>query len=232
MASPLNILVVEDHDLLREATVAALQNAGHNATGLVAAEEVANATQRQRPHLYLIDLNLPGEDGISLSKRLRAAQPQAGIIMVTARTASDERVAGYASGADIYLTKPVSLEELLAAVEALGRRVQLTAKSTPTISLNCTTLQLQGPAGTLTLALSEARLLTAFSQAKDNTLERAQAMELISSNKDISDANLEVRLSQLRKKLLDMGASDNPIRPIRGVGYRLCLPLQLENGQE
>ena len=124
MTTPLHILVIEDNDSLRMATVAMLTRAGHRVSGLVSAEEVNDTLLQDKPDIFLIDLNLPGEDGISLSKRIKASMPLAGIIMVTARNRLDERLAGYENGADIYLTKPVAPEELLATVSSLGRRMK------------------------------------------------------------------------------------------------------------
>jgi DNA-binding response OmpR family regulator len=119
--NPLNVVVVEDHDVLREVTLDALRVQGYHVQGVDCAEALGDLPFQ--PDLYIVDLNLPGEDGISLSRRLRAAQPEVGIIMTTARNSIAAKVEGYASGADIYLTKPCSLEELLAAVRSLARRL-------------------------------------------------------------------------------------------------------------
>ena len=94
MTTPLHILVIEDNDSLRMATVAMLTRAGHRVSGLVSAEEVNDTLLQDKPDIFLIDLNLPGEDGISLSKRIKASMPLAGIIMVTARNRLDERLLG------------------------------------------------------------------------------------------------------------------------------------------
>lgn len=136
----MNILVVEDNDSLRQATVAMLIRHGHWTTGLVCAEDLDDLRLNPQPDLFIIDLNLPGEDGLSLSRRLRAAQPLVGIIMVTARSLLGDKLAGYESGADLYLAKPVDPAELLAAVESLGRRLHRTAGAPhrPTRPARCT----------------------------------------------------------------------------------------------
>jgi len=127
MTTSLSIIVVEDNDSLRKATVAMLVREGHQASGLVSAEEVDGVIHDIKPDIFVIDLNLPGEDGISLAKRLKTAMPLVGIIMVTARNRLDERLEGYENGADIYLTKPVAPSELLATVSSLGRRMKIEA---------------------------------------------------------------------------------------------------------
>ena len=228
MVAALNVIVIEDHDLLREATVSALQSAGHKAKGLVAAEDLVEQTTTDLPDIYLIDLNLPGEDGISLSQRLRAAHPQVGIIMVTARSGSGQSVTGYASGADLYLTKPVALEELLAAVEALGRRVRSVQTSSILLKLNTHSMQLQTTQRHVALTQSEAMLLVAFVHAANQTLERYQVAEQLKISLDNSAASdtMQVRISYLRKKFAELGYAD-AIRSMRVVGYKLLLPIEI-----
>lgn len=120
MVATLNILVVEDHDILREATVETLRQQGHQVTGIDCAEALDAEFGGVLFDVYVIDLRLPGEDGISLTRRLRLRQPGAGIILATARVLPQDREAGLVSGADIYLPKPLLPEDLLAAVAALG----------------------------------------------------------------------------------------------------------------
>ncbi len=131
MGSGLNIIVVEDHDDLREVTVEALRGLGHEARGLACAEALDAALRAAPADLLVLDLNLPGEDGIHLARRVRSARPEIGIIMVTVREQVRSRIEGYASGADLYLTKPTSLEELEAAIGALARRLRAQNPTTP-----------------------------------------------------------------------------------------------------
>lgn len=222
----LSIVVVEDHDLLREATVAMLRANGHAALGLFCAEEVDEQPAAALADLYVVDLNLPGQDGLALTRRLRAARPGVGIVMVTARTGIDARVAGYGSGADIYLPKPVDPAELLAAVQALGQRLQPSAVGGEGLRLEALGQRLAGPAGAVALTLAESQMLTAFAQAAAQTLERWQVAQLFGLGDRAGDrATLDVRVSQLRHKLLQAGAERPGLQAIRGHGYRLCVPL-------
>jgi|GEM_PF-5700042 len=132
----MNIIVVEDHDALREVTVSALSDMGHKVRGIGSAEGLSGELQLCIPHIMVLDLNLPGEDGISVANRIRASYPEIGIIMVTARKNYDDRITGYKSGADIYLTKPTSLEELGAAIDALSRRISTWAEDSLQITLD------------------------------------------------------------------------------------------------
>ena len=123
LAIPLKIIVVEDNAALLAVTIDALEQTGHCLRGVGSAEEFFRLPDYTSVDVAVIDLNLPGEDGLSLAKRFRAVSPRAGIIMVTARTTLHDRMVGYETGADIYLSKPVQLGELVSAVNALGRRV-------------------------------------------------------------------------------------------------------------
>lgn len=230
-ASPsLHILVVEDNDNLREATVDFLQAHGHQALGVVCAEEVDDTPTRDLPDLYLVDVNLPGEDGFSLTERIRKSQPLAGIVLMTARGQLSDRLEGYSSGADNYLIKPVEQSELLVCVNNLARRLKANVQAAPTetLELNSQALSLKGPKGVVTLSHGESTLLAAFSRAAGQKLERWQAMQLVDTkDKGLVPANLEMRISGLRKKLSACGAPEDAIRTIRGFGYALSCTVTL-----
>ena len=224
----MNIVVVEDHADLREATVAALCSMGHDARGIDCAEALDDELGAFRADLLVLDLNLPGEDGLSLARRIRAAEPGIGIIMVTGRTQVNDRMRGYGSGADIYLPKPASVEELGAAIQALARRIRPAASAGDAISLNPTKLQLQGPKQQVNVSDHESTLLLALSKAKDHRLENWQLMELSGSAvEDQNKAVLEVQIGRLRKKLELAGAPAPTIKAIRGTGYQLCVAVQI-----
>ena len=228
MDTSLNIVVVEDHADLREATVAALCSMGHDARGIECAEALDDELGAFRADLLVLDLNLPGEDGLSLARRIRAAQPGIGIIMVTGRTQINDRMRGYGSGADIYLPKPTSVEELGAAIQALARRIRPQASAQGALSLNQITLQLQGAKEIVNVSDHESMLLSALSIAKDQRLENWQLMELsVSVVADQSKAALEVQIGRLRKKLEQAGAPAPTIKAIRGTGYQLCVAIQI-----
>jgi DNA-binding response OmpR family regulator len=224
----LHILVVEDNDNLREATVDFLITQGHHATGVVLAEDVDDTPTRDLPDLYLIDVNLPGEDGFSLAARIRRSQPLAGIVLVTARGQLTDRLQGYSTGADNYLVKPVEKLELLACVNNLARRLRPVHERSNELSLNHQKLMLTGPLGEIALTHGEEQLLAALCRAAGQKLERWQAMQLIDTkDKGLVAANLEMRISALRKKLSACGASADAIRTLRGFGYGLNCQIRI-----
>ena len=143
----LKILLVEDNDALREATLAFLQRHGHYVRGVASAEEVNDVEGGFVPDVYIIDLILPAEDGVSLTKRLRAAHPGVGIIITTALSRIGDKVLGYRSGADLYLTKPLDPEELIASLESLGSRLRKASPTPDTMLLKIASLKIIGPLG-------------------------------------------------------------------------------------
>ena len=227
MDAALQIVVIEDHSLLHKVTVQLLESRGHQVTGLFCAEELDDGVDMLVPDLYVIDLNLPGEDGFSLASRIRKSQPEVGIIMVTARDSLQDRLHGYESGADIYLPKPVDSAELLAAVSALSRRLRPVDRQA--CVLNARSQSLRGPQGKVQLHANEMRLLSALARAPAQTLEFWQvAQQLGQSENDFSKASMEVRVARLRRKLSQASGEVNAIRSLRKTGYRLCLPLTIE----
>jgi DNA-binding response OmpR family regulator len=239
VATSLNILVVEDHDDLRDMTVDVLNLQGHCAIGVPSAEALPNTFGPARhddfvtPDLMIVDLNLPGEDGLSLARRVRLAQPDIGIIMVTARHQAADKIVGYQSGADIYLPKPVAPDELVAAVNSLARRLgSATAKPTVPdtaaahLQLDSRGLCLQGPLGKIDLSDAESALLVALTQAPGQRLVFWQLLELLGLGlNENSKTNLEIRIVRLRKKMVTVGAEKTCIRAIRMQGYQLCMTL-------
>ena len=228
MSNALNIMVVEDHDALRDITVEALAQRGHNVRGVDSAEALPDEPGLFPIDLLVIDLNLPGEDGISLAARIRAAQPDIGIIMVTARNQVRDRMAGYDSGADIYLTKPTSSEELIAAVRALTRRIRPDEPGDCPLTAQLASLNLLGTKDKVGLSSHEASLLAALVRAKDQQLETWQLIALTDKEvTELSKKALEVQIVRLRKKLQQAGAQEPSIKAIRGQGYRLCVKVAL-----
>lgn len=232
MDSSLNILVIEDHDLLRAVVVETLSAQGHRVSALESVEAMESQTVTDRYDIVVLDLQLPGEDGLSFARRLRRHQPDIGIIMMTARGLTHERCAGYESGADIYLTKPVEPEELCAAARAVGRRVRNGARPATPI-LDRQRMTLAGRDGVvISLSSLESRVLSAMVLAPGQRLENWQLVELLGKSVDAySKAALELHIVRLRKKLgrlPEAVSHPHSIQAIRGWGYQLCIPLIFE----
>lgn len=226
MDTLLSIVVVEDHDALREVTVEALRGMGHAVKGVVCAEAVDDELGGMSIDVMVIDVNLPGEDGFSLAARMRAAQPGVGIIMVTARRQLNDKLTGYKSGADLYLTKPTSHKELGAAVQAVSRRLK---RPTPRLCfLDSVGFFLQGPDAKVHLSSDAAAMLSAFARAPGGRLETWQLLELTGgADVGVTKGALEVQIVRLRKKLVQAGYCEQPVKVVRGWGYQLCVPVAI-----
>ena len=234
MDTALNIVVVEDHEALRNITVKALRSMGHHVMGIDCAEALTDEIGACTIDLLVLDINLPGESGLSLAQRLRTTQPEVGIIMLTARKDIADKLTGYDSGADVYLTKPTSVEELGAAVQALARRIKGHARQSPAILLDLATLTLKSATASVQLSPLEAGMLTTFTRAVNQRLEHWQLMALFETSDsasemevsaDMNKNTLEAKIARLRKKLIQVGGSEQPLKAIRGQGYQLCTKL-------
>ncbi len=224
MASHLNLVVVEDHHALRELTVEGLRAQGHRVLGVDCAEALQEVFAGQTMDIVVLDLNLPGEDGLSVAKRLRQRQPALGIIILTARSQLEERLQGYESGADIYLSKPVLIQELGAVVMALGQRIKHSAANTAGLCLHMASLTLLAGERQIRLTTQEANLLSALARAPGQRLAYWQLLaQLGMQDKTL----LEPHVSRLRAKLSDAGGPANAIRAIRHYGYQLGVALTL-----
>lgn len=227
---PLRIMVIEDYEDLRDTICRVLSEDGHEVVGVAMAEDVDDTPVGFVPDLYIVDLNLPGEDGRSLVARVRRSEPSVGIVIVSARSAVTDRIDGYSSGANIYLTKPVSLEELRAVVAGFVRRlVEAERGKDGPFVLHPLRMQVKGPAYSARVTQAEQVLLAAFARAAQQSLEHWQVAAHLGQGEELSKENLEVKLGRLRKKLIACGAPAPAIQSIRGVGYRLCVPVRVLN---
>lgn len=228
----LNLVLVEDHDILRSMLKQALEEAGHQVMALSCAEELEDVAGGRPADIFIIDLNLPGEDGLSLTDRVRTAYPLTGIIIVTARPSLKDKLEGYARGADLYLTKPLEVPELCAAVSALGRRRQriddlLMQRQTFTLSQQRMTLSQTGQSP-VNITATETAMLVAFSRAPGQRVAYWQIAENLGLDlQNYPKSSLEVRIVRLRKKLVEAGADAGSIEAVRNHGYQLCIPIQV-----
>lgn len=228
LEQPLSILIIEDHADLREVLTEALSSEGHRVQGLESAEDFTGKASVGAFDLLIVDLNLPGESGLSFTRRVREQYPGVGVIMVTARNLVADKAAGYDCGADIYITKPVSLEEIKAAIRALSKRL-LPSDAPALATLDRQTACLLGVNNVaVRLSVAEVAILSALALAQENKLEVWQLMEAIKKDpQQYTKAALEIMLVRLRKRMRDVGLPDTSIRSIRGWGYQLHLSLRL-----
>ena len=177
------VAVVEDDQLLRQELEVHLRANQFTVYGVSSGAALNDLITAEPIDMFIIDLNLPGEGGLSICKRLRQTLPNAGIVIMTARVALHDRLAGYShGGADFYLTKPISPDELVMVLLSLGRRVKkLSTDGEWNLSLRDRILLGPDPWQKLRLTSREKTLLVALSHAKDNTLESGALCDLFSA---------------------------------------------------
>jgi DNA-binding response OmpR family regulator len=226
-----SVIVVEDNETLRDELVLFLSEEGVDVRGVGSGEELNIAIQARRADILILDLNLPAEDGISITRRIRSALPTVGIIILSARVRSTDRLEGYATGADVYLTKPTRPEELVAVVRNLFGRVGSASTPVPW-QLDMTALTVSSPEGTdIRLTGGEALLLKELAlngQFMDHAALMAQFGEKEQSEK-INKARIEVLISRLRIKLSPHVGMGFDIKALRGRGYQLGFLLVVNN---
>jgi DNA-binding response OmpR family regulator len=236
--APLGELVVVDDNLrLSEELSLVLKTAGWSVRCADDGESLRACIAQQVPDIVVLDLNMPGEDGISLCKWLRITYPRMGIVMLTARVMGIERTQGYVAGADIYLTKPTRAEELLAVVHNLRRRTQFSAPTDTSSpdqpwTLHTKDQRLLSPnLDMLSLTPSECLLLEtlAFVSGLCSYELLIEKMGHTGLNDKQAKARLEVIVSRLRSKLAKFPDDRLEIKTDHGNGYGLTRPLAIKS---
>lgn len=219
---PLSIVVVEDNELLQEELLAFLERPGWQLRGVDSGEQLDAALNEEPADILILDLNLPEEDGLSIAQRMRAAMPHIGIVMLTARKLSQDKISGYESGADVYLTKPANINELEAVIASLARRVQRPPQIELVLDLGHQQL-IRSEQQSLSLSMTEIQLLRELALAPQRRMDTDMLLQRINqqSNSHLNRENLAVLISRLRSKMTQMLNLSHSIKAIRGFGYQL-----------
>lgn len=226
MGAQLKIALVEDNDDLRDLLLRDLVREGYAALGASCAEELDHLSIEHTFHLIVLDLNLPGESGIDIARRYKQSNPNCYIVMLTAKTQLEDKLLGYGAGADIYLTKPISSEELLAAVGNIARRLGDHRPQWEAI-LNLTNLTLTA-AQSVSLNRYEMIILKSLCESAHRNLPYYRLIENFGEQvTETSKATLEVRIVRLRKKMEEAGLDRRAIKALRGEGYHLVPQIQI-----
>ncbi len=222
---PARILVVEDEPKLAALLADYLRAAGHEPECVADGSAVLAAWQARRHELILLDLMLPGVDGLSLCRALRA-QSSVPILMLTARADEADRLLGLELGADDYIAKnPFSPREVLARVKAVLRRSRAAA-SPPALPQAPLQLDEGGRRASwqgqlLDLTPIEFRLLRVLAGQPGRLYERAQLLELVhEDSRQVTERAVDSHIKNLRRKLEQAGAGSERIRAVYGAGYR------------
>jgi two-component system response regulator MprA len=218
----MRLLIVEDEAAVRDALVRALETEGYD---LLLAEDgpQALALMAHTPaDAIVLDVMLPGFDGFEVARRLRAGRNAVPILMLTARGAVGDRVAGLDAGADDYLVKPFALEELLARLRALSRRTGLSGEvSVGDVTLDPGTREVRRGARPIELTVTEFNLLELFLRNPRQVLRRSLIYDRVWGYDFGPDSHaLDVYIGYLRRKL-EAAGEPRLIHTVRGIGYAL-----------
>jgi len=227
-----HILVVDDHRDIRDALARYLEKNGMRATVAADAHAMDAAMRSGRFDLIVLDVMMPGEDGLSVCRRLRA-QGDIPILMLTALGEETDRIVGLEMGADDYLTKPFSPRELLARIKAILRRSHAPIKEGGGLAgrklsfdrwlLDTDRRVLISDDGVeVTLTTAEFRLLTVFLERPRHVLSRVQLLDLTSGRQaQVFDRAIDNQISRLRRKVERDPAHPELIATVWGGGYSL-----------
>ena len=211
------IYCVEDERNIRELIVYTLESSGFTARGLESGKELNAAIAEQLPDLILLDIMLPGEDGLEILSRLKASEvtKEIPVIMVTAKGAEYDKVMGLDCGADDYITKPFGMMEFIARVRAVLRRAGKEEKENDVLKQH----QVLATGEKVTLTLKEFELLKFLMENKGIVLTRDRLLGHVwGYDFDGETRTVDVHVRTLRQKLGECGEL---IETVRGVGYRI-----------
>jgi two-component system response regulator MtrA len=217
------LLLVEDDPRIRGALVLGLADEGYEVVEAGSGESALRRLDRQDVDVVLLDLMLPGMDGFSVCRAVRA-RGDLPIIMITARGGAEDVIRGLEAGADDYVTKPVGASELAARIRALLRRAR---PEKPVLAAG--DVQIHPDRGVATrqgvdvhLTLTELRLLTELATAAGSVVTREQLLERVWGYDYFGDTRLlDVHVRRLRRKVEEDPSNPRLVLTVRGVGYRL-----------
>ena len=223
----MNVLLVEDDSSVGEFVAAQLQAAGHHCVHKLDGEEGLNAARDQAYDVLVLDRMLPRLDGLSLVQKLREQGNNTPVLILSALGEVDDRIKGLHSGADDYLVKPFSMDELLARLEVLQRRASMTPADARTtllvldLSMDLLQQQVQRSGTTITLQPREYKLLEFLMRHAGQVVTRAMLLEHVWGYHFDPQTNvIDVHVSRLRQKI-DREFDTPLLVTVRGAGYRL-----------
>jgi two-component system OmpR family response regulator len=230
-----HVLVVDDDAEIRDLVAEYLTRNGLRASAVSDGREMRRVLELGRIDLVVLDLMLPGEDGLALCRDLRA-RSNVPVIMLTARGEELDRIIGIEMGADDYLAKPFNPRELLARIKSVLRRARLLPETSLEAkclrfagwTLDLVTRSLGSPEGaTVPLSGTEFRLLKVFLDHPNHVLDRNQLVDLTLGREATPfDRSIDVQLSRLRQRLRDDAREPRIIKTVRNQGYVLAAAVE------
>jgi two-component system alkaline phosphatase synthesis response regulator PhoP len=220
------ILIVEDEANLREGLVDLLRREGHLTEAVADGEAALARGSDPSIEMMLLDLMLPKLDGVEVCRRVRELRPNLPILMLTARGSDDDKVSGLGAGADDYVTKPFSSKELIARINALGRRARNQELESQVIEVagcridlgRCIAILKNG--AEVGLTAREASILRWLFQHRSRAVSRAELLEVVWGTRgDLQTRTVDMTIANLRQKVEQDPSDPRIVVTVKGVGY-------------
>jgi DNA-binding response OmpR family regulator len=211
------VILLDDEVDIRDEFAAYLRGLGHEVQTVGTIKQFLGLFVTQKPDIAVVDRSLPDGEGLDLVKEFRDQGVRCGVIMFTAKDSTQDRIDGFKSGVDHYLTKPVRLQELGAVVQSLTWRLQATASW----RLVLATWELKAPGGVvIKLTAQESAFLQVLVEQAGQTVNRKKVVQSLGKNfADYDPRNLDVLLLRLRKKVAGATSAVFPVKTVHGAGY-------------
>ena len=232
-ASSPRVLVIDDEISITELVSLALSYQGYKVEKALGAREGLDKVKSFAPDIILLDVMMPELDGFEVARRLRMERVETPIIFLTAKDTTDDKVAGLRLGGDDYVTKPFSLEELSARVDAIVRRSKRATENSTKLVFADLVLDLESHEAfrrgeTIELTSTEFNLLQYLMENARRVVSKSQILDHVWHYDFGGDANIvETYVSYLRRKI-DLPGEPSLIRTVRGAGYSLRMPTNFE----
>ena len=231
MSKQSKILVVEDEEAIRTGLIDVLIFHGYDVDSAATGPEGLQKALTGKFDLILLDIMLPGMDGYEICNRIRSEDRQQPIVMLTAKTSDNEIIQGLKLGADDYVQKPFSVQQLVLRIEAVLRRSQTGLINARTIDLGDVQIDTENLCGTsrnqsLTFTRREVELLTYLGQYTDRPISREELLTKVwgyDRNLDIETRTIDIHIAKLRRKIEIDPKEPTRLVTIRGAGYRLIV---------
>lgn len=219
------LLIAEDDDGIRAPLVRALEREGYDVEAVGDGAEAVRRALAERPDLLLLDIGLPGVDGLEICRRVRDARPDVPILLLTAQSSEIDTVVGLDAGADDYIAKPFRLSELMARVRAQLRRTGPTQVEAGDVRIDPGARRAWVADREIELTPKEFDLLALLIAHRGRVVRREEIMSAVwDENWFGSTKTLDVHMGWLRRKLGDDPAQPRFIHTVRGVGFRFEAP--------
>ncbi len=231
MKKKLRVLVIEDEQAIRDGLIDVLIFHGYEVDGAATGPDGLSRALAGKHDLVLLDIMLPGMDGYEVCERIRQADREMPVIMLTAKTSDEEIVTGLKLGADDYVAKPFSIQQLLLRIEAVLRRSRVGIEQARTLLLSGISIDTETLCGStegadVAFTRREVDLLSYLAQHSDRPISREEILSKVwgyARNIELETRTVDIHVAKIRRKIEVLPGEPKNLVTVRGKGYRLML---------